>query len=182
MAELPDFIRAIGASVGKNVRNVRQIVGMTQEGLSERLEGLGLPMAVSVIRALENGRRNVTVTELAALALALDTSAVRLLGPSMLEMNVNDPYDEHEVAAWLRGDVKLEPASLLQMHRTNLDESNAKLDREELALKTLDTELFPAEYLDIAQSRIEDMREFGDYMRGRIVFWEEELTNGSRVD
>jgi Predicted transcriptional regulators len=62
--------------VGRNVREVRQTRGMTQEQLAERSG-----FSQQYISDLERGRRNPTIVSLYELAQALKSTPIELLQP-----------------------------------------------------------------------------------------------------
>ena len=59
--------------VGRNVRQMREAAGLSQEELAHRAS-----VHVTYLSGVENGRRNPTVLVVGRLALALDTAAARL--------------------------------------------------------------------------------------------------------
>jgi transcriptional regulator with XRE-family HTH domain len=61
--------------LGKRVRIRRQVLGLTQEGLAEKIG-----VSTSFIGHIERGSRKLSVETLYALCKALDTSADFLLG------------------------------------------------------------------------------------------------------
>jgi transcriptional regulator with XRE-family HTH domain len=63
--------------VGRNVRRVRQVKGLTQEELAE-ISGF----SQQYISSLEGGRRNPTVVTIYGLATALGVNHLELLKPS----------------------------------------------------------------------------------------------------
>ena len=60
--------------VGRNVRQMREAAGLSQEELAHRAS-----VHVTYLSGVENGRRNPTVLVVGRLALALETAAARLL-------------------------------------------------------------------------------------------------------
>ena len=62
--------------VGRNVRRLRDALGLTQEQLAERSG-----FSQQYLSDLERGRRNPTVVSLWELAQALDTTPVDLITP-----------------------------------------------------------------------------------------------------
>lgn len=97
-------------SIASQVRRLRTERGMSAKQLAERCAELGVPdLERNVIANLENGRRRaVSVDELLALAVALDTSPVVL----MFDFGVHDPAavtptveaHPHLVWKWFRGE------------------------------------------------------------------------------
>ena len=67
-------------AIGQQIKNVRRQLGLTQREVAERL-GISAPYLSSV----ENGRENVTVGQLWAIAQALDVEMhVEMRGPPPL--------------------------------------------------------------------------------------------------
>lgn len=62
--------------VGRNVRRIRQEIGLTQEQFAERSG-----FAQQYVSSLENGRRNPTVVTVYELSQALGVSPMDLLRP-----------------------------------------------------------------------------------------------------
>lgn len=60
--------------VGRNVRQMREAAGLSQEELAHRAS-----VHVTYLSGVENGRRNPTVMVIGRLAGALETSAAKLL-------------------------------------------------------------------------------------------------------
>lgn len=89
----------------------RRAIGLTGNGLAERLTALGYEMSRSTIANLETGRRPVTVAELLGLAIALDVPPLVLVLP----IESNEPMDllpvfevdPKRAALWWRGDQAL---------------------------------------------------------------------------
>lgn len=70
-----------GATVAKNIKNVRNSKQMTQAQLSEALAIVGRPIPTASIGKIEAGLRAVEVDDLMAIALALNVAPSRLLLP-----------------------------------------------------------------------------------------------------
>ena len=64
--------------VGRNVRRIRLLRGMTQEDLSVRSG-----FTQQYISGLESGQRNPTIVSLHEFAQALDTTPVTLISPDV---------------------------------------------------------------------------------------------------
>lgn len=60
--------------IGRNVRQMREAAGLSQEELAHRAS-----VHVTYLSGVENGRRNPTVLVVGRLALALEIAAARLL-------------------------------------------------------------------------------------------------------
>ncbi len=69
--------------VAANVVRVRKLRGLTVRQLSERLSELGAPLLASGITKIEQRQRKVDVSDLVALAAALNTSPAVLLVPDV---------------------------------------------------------------------------------------------------
>jgi transcriptional regulator with XRE-family HTH domain len=71
----------VAESVGGNIRAYRQLRGLDQDALARRMWSLGIRWRRVTVSEVEHDRRNVTGPELLWLALALETTVVRLLDP-----------------------------------------------------------------------------------------------------
>lgn len=69
-----------GAAIGARVCGFRKGRGWSQARLVRRLAEVGLSLGQSNLARLENGKRDVSVADLFALALALDVPPLLLLG------------------------------------------------------------------------------------------------------
>ncbi|MGI8867655.1 MAG: helix-turn-helix domain-containing protein [Mycobacteriales bacterium] len=69
----------VAQRVAVNVRQLRKRRGLDLADVSDRMRQLGRPMAVGALSKLELGQRRVDVDDLAALAIALNTTPNRLL-------------------------------------------------------------------------------------------------------
>jgi transcriptional regulator with XRE-family HTH domain len=68
---MPDVFTA-EATLARNVRAARKWRGVSQKRLAARMTELGCPMSEATLCQLENGKRRITVDELAALAQAFE--------------------------------------------------------------------------------------------------------------
>lgn len=76
-------MRTIEELVGQNLKAVRERKGLSQAELGRKLKPfLGKAWSRPAVSIAESGGRSFVVAELAALALALETSVLRLLGPT----------------------------------------------------------------------------------------------------
>lgn len=110
---------AVAARVAANVRLIRNQRGLTSYQLSAKLDDIGWPIAQSGIVRIEGGQRAVSVDDLVALALALDTSPNALLFPAEVTGNGTDQYpwpilndktpaSQADMWRWADGDDSLE--------------------------------------------------------------------------
>ncbi|CAN5398582.1 hypothetical protein BH24ACT12_BH24ACT12_24660 [soil metagenome] len=67
--------------IGARIRDLRIARGWSQHRLARRLSEDGLTLGQSNLARLENGKRDVTVSDLFTLALALDCPPLTLLAP-----------------------------------------------------------------------------------------------------
>ena len=68
--------------LGRNIRDLRYFrENMKQEELAGRMKSLGFSWFATTVGLVEKGLRTVSLDELFALALALETSVVKLLDP-----------------------------------------------------------------------------------------------------
>lgn len=76
-------MKTIEQLVGENMKAARERADLSQEELGQRLKPLlGKAWSRHAVSIAEGGGRSFVVAELAALALVLETSILRLLGPS----------------------------------------------------------------------------------------------------
>lgn len=66
------------AAFGKNVRILRQALGLTQEELAKAMTEAGTPMRQTTVAKLERGARPTSITEASALATVLSVSIYAL--------------------------------------------------------------------------------------------------------
>ncbi len=66
----------------EHIREQRERIGLTKEGLADRARAAGLPWSHHTVWAIESGRRNVTLGEALLLQVFLDTSLDKLLRSS----------------------------------------------------------------------------------------------------
>ena len=100
--------------VAENLRTTRKRRGLTVRALSARLGELGFSLVPSGVTKVETadaaGRRRIDVDDLAALALALDSSPAALLTPGERQGVAVTPSVSargREVGDWVRGDEDL---------------------------------------------------------------------------
>jgi transcriptional regulator with XRE-family HTH domain len=74
-------VRTVAETVASNVRGFRQLRGIEQATVALRMVRLGIAWRQGTVSEVERGQRNVTVAELLALALALETTVEQLLDP-----------------------------------------------------------------------------------------------------
>ncbi|WP_158697256.1 helix-turn-helix domain-containing protein [Streptomyces hokutonensis] len=103
----------VAQAVARNVERIRKIRNMTIYSLSGELDKVGRPIAPSAIAKIERQQRQVTVDDLVALAVALNTAPIALLLPSVWGDSPIELTSERRLAArtawrWVRG---LSPAS-----------------------------------------------------------------------
>lgn len=72
----------VRTTLGANIRRIRKLRELTGQALINRLSECGVKLLPSGLSDLENGRRKLTVEELLALAIVLNTSIIDLLTPA----------------------------------------------------------------------------------------------------
>lgn len=102
-----------GHTVAENVKRLREHRGMTIYALSGALDKAGRPITPSAIAKIEKQQRQVTVDDVMALAVVLNTSPISLLLPPKWGETPIKLTDEREITTrtawrWIRG---LSPAS-----------------------------------------------------------------------
>lgn len=68
------------ASVARNIKRLRRIRGWTAADLAREVTASGVPWIRQVVSCVENGRRRITVDELAALGAAFGVEPWSLTG------------------------------------------------------------------------------------------------------
>lgn len=102
MATRPLSPGPAGERFGALLRQLRHAAGLDQQALSAKLTELGHPIPVGSISRMETGARRADVSDLMALAVALDVSPSRLLLPA--EGDPRDPValTETYTTSWER--------------------------------------------------------------------------------
>ncbi|MFI7496241.1 helix-turn-helix domain-containing protein [Kocuria sp. M4R2S49] len=101
--------------IGKNVAETRKRKKMSAQTLADLCEARGIPMKRTSIANLENGRRDsVTVTDLMAIAAALEVPPVTLMFPTDqagLEVEVlpNNSAMTFDALTWFTGETTITP-------------------------------------------------------------------------
>jgi len=94
-----EFNKTVAETVAGNVRAFRQLRGMDQADLARRMYSVGISWRQVTVSEVERGGRNVTVSELLGLALALETTIEQLLdtrGPERIRGPRLSLYDRPE--------------------------------------------------------------------------------------
>ena len=73
--------QTVAGVLASNIRAFRQLRGMEQDKLAQRMQSLGHLWRQATVSEVERGRRNVTVPELVALTVALAANVEQLLDP-----------------------------------------------------------------------------------------------------
>jgi transcriptional regulator with XRE-family HTH domain len=98
------------AAIGRNIQAARGRAHLTGEQLARRTRDLGYEVTRSAIANIESGRRDtVTVQQVTVIAMALDTSPVRLLfDPTAPETDLlpADPVSGIEASEWWSGNIR----------------------------------------------------------------------------
>jgi transcriptional regulator with XRE-family HTH domain len=94
MATELDYVEAktIRRTVADNVRGFRQLRSIDQAVLARRMEALGIEWRQVTVSEVERDQRNVTVSELLALAFALGATIEQLLDPRGPERSRRGPW------------------------------------------------------------------------------------------
>ena len=107
---------SLGAVLAANLRAVREQRGMSVRALSARLGDVGYPVVPTGITKAEHldpaRRRRLTTDELAATAVALDTSPAHLLAPAarydVVAVTPAVAASAGDVAQWVHGEQPLQ--------------------------------------------------------------------------
>lgn len=100
-------------AVSKNIRRTREQRGLTIYELAAKLQAVGRPVAPSAVAKMERAERQVTVDDLVAVALALNTSPISLLLPAVwgdvpVQLTTGQRLTARTAWRWIRG---MSPAS-----------------------------------------------------------------------
>jgi hypothetical protein len=85
------MMKTAAETVAGNVRVYRQLRRLEQGVVARRLQSLGIPWRQVTVSEVERNQRNVTITELLGLAVALETTIEQLLDPRGPE-RMRGPY------------------------------------------------------------------------------------------
>lgn len=126
-----DETRTLSDVLAENLRDTRKRRGLSVLALTERMAGVGRPTARTSITKAEAvdraKRRAVTTDELAALALALDTTPWHLLAPKtrdgVMVTPAHGPFGGDVVSQWLRGKLKMTRASATEAEVEALEQN-----------------------------------------------------------
>lgn len=88
-------VGATGTTVRKNIRRIRDALGVSAPELSSRLETVGRPIPPLGISRIENGSRRVDVDDLVAISVVLGVSPSTLLMPARSDSD--DPIDAKDL-------------------------------------------------------------------------------------
>lgn len=72
--------------IGVAIKAARESAGLKWVGLDTKTRDLGVPVHRVALRNIEDGQRDITVSELVAVAAALNVPPMRLLFPNILEL------------------------------------------------------------------------------------------------
>ena len=116
--------------VGRNVRRYREERGLNIGQLAERVSELGFPLERTQISKIENGRTNVDVEKLLALATALDVLPDRLLrDPDELDAAIFDRLLQRFVDLTFEGAVAATRGEVIKWELEAICERNSKLQK-----------------------------------------------------
>jgi transcriptional regulator with XRE-family HTH domain len=71
--------QTVAETVAGNIRAYRQLLGMEQDAVARRMQSLGLAWRRATVSEAERNQRNITIAEMLALAIALDTTVEQLV-------------------------------------------------------------------------------------------------------
>lgn len=157
-------VKSVRDTVAANVKRIRKLRDMSGRDFIARLADQGIKLLPSGLTAMEKAERRVTVDELLAIAVVLDTSVVDLILPADgSRFRASDGVAPQELAwveSWLQGHTPLnpgrewgdverffEPASdhRKQLHRRDMyPEMQAVRGLEELIRRGIEKRLDPA--------------------------------------
>jgi transcriptional regulator with XRE-family HTH domain len=87
----------------ERIREQRERIGLTKDGLADRARAAGLPWSHHTVWAIESGRRNVTLGEVLLLQVFLNTTLDRLLRTDLEVVDIDGvPIKGNALAALVR--------------------------------------------------------------------------------
>jgi transcriptional regulator with XRE-family HTH domain len=93
--------------VAANVRSLRSLRNLSQEDLAAAMRHLRHGWSRATVSEVERGDRNITVDELAGLAIVLNVAPGELLDPERqgvhLDLGMTGPVRRNLASAWARG-------------------------------------------------------------------------------
>jgi transcriptional regulator with XRE-family HTH domain len=102
---------AVSVVVGRQVKALRERLGISQGQLALRLEKFGYPMRQVTIARLETGERRVTIDDVLAIAAALGVSPMYLLSAEFtnetMPVTPKITAGPSQMRFWLRGELPL---------------------------------------------------------------------------
>lgn len=107
---VPPADRLLAERLATTIKGQRVVRNLKQSDLADRMQTLGYQWTQSTVSDIERGERDVTATELVALALVLRNTVGSLLDPYYADGDTEliygdlEPLDAQEVGAWLRQD------------------------------------------------------------------------------
>jgi transcriptional regulator with XRE-family HTH domain len=96
----------IAQAVASNLRRLRSTRGLTTQALERRLTEIGYRIARSSLTNMELGRREVSLEDIAALAMALEVPPLLLIAPVATEPTITvlgTDMDSWQFAQWFAG-------------------------------------------------------------------------------
>ncbi len=96
MDKTPSRARFVSYLLADNMRILRNIRGLSQQELAERMSSLGHEWSRQTVSQIENRARSTIVDELVGLVVCLETSLSRLLDPRPFDMRHDRPLPEEE--------------------------------------------------------------------------------------
>ncbi|MGI5236490.1 helix-turn-helix domain-containing protein [Dactylosporangium sp. CA-139066] len=145
-----DKPRTMAEHLAANVRRLREQQRISATDFAERLAKLGAPMGRMGVQRLEKGERRVELTELAALATALDVPPIVLILPlgevPTVELLPGKVVDTWSAAQWFSGRRRLdnEGKPRDEWSHVRIYEEHERLVNE-LGYAHAEAELWPAE-------------------------------------
>lgn len=103
--------KTVAETVAGNIRAYRQLRGLEQAALAQRMQTIGIPWRQATVSEVERNRRDVTITELLGLALTLNATVEQFVdtrGPASRvgpQLILSDKLDEPAAIPFLPSSV-----------------------------------------------------------------------------
>lgn len=108
----PELV-GVRETLAKNIKRIRKLRDMSGREFIAGLQGVGIKLLPSGLTAMEKGERRLTVEELLAVAVVLNTSVVDLLmpadGAALVVAEGVDPLEPLWAELWLQGETPWPP-------------------------------------------------------------------------
>jgi transcriptional regulator with XRE-family HTH domain len=132
--------QTVAETVAGNIRAYRQLRGLEQSALAQRMRAIGIPWRQATVSETERNQRNVSVTELLGLAIALNATVEQFVdtrGPASRvgpQLVLSDQLDEPAAIPFLPSSVTV----LVCPHKLYAEVEWAENNLQSISIKAVD--------------------------------------------